>query len=104
MVEEGEASVIMGGGHPFFDDNGDYQTPTGERDFQYVGGPDTFNDLVTGQTAYRFIDSREQFEALASGELELAPDDKVLGTFRTGASSIPPEASASNCSRESMKR
>ena len=85
MVEEGEASVIMGGGHPFFDDNGDYQTPTGERDFQYVGGPGTFNDLVTGQTAYRFIDSREQFEALASGELELAPGDKVLGTFRSGA-------------------
>ena len=85
MVEEGEASVIMGGGHPFFDDNGDYRTPAGERAFQYVGGSETFLDLATGGTAYRFIDSREQFEALASGELELAADDKVLGTFRTGS-------------------
>lgn len=85
MVEEGEASVIMGGGHPFFDDNGEYRTPTSERDFQYVGGSGTFLDLATGQTDYRFIDSREQFEALAAGGMELAPDDKVLGTFRTGA-------------------
>lgn len=85
MVEEGEASVIMGGGHPFFDDNGEYRTPDSEADFRYVGGSETFLDLATGQTAYRFIDSREQFEALASGELELAPDDKVLGTFRTAA-------------------
>lgn len=85
MVEEGEASVIMGGGHPFFDDDGEYRTPEGEDDFQYVGGPETFLDLAAGETAYRFIDSREQFEALASGGMELAPDDKVLGTFRTGA-------------------
>lgn len=85
MVEEGDASVIMGGGHPFFGDNGDYRTPTSENDFQYVGGSETFLDLATGQTAYRFIDSREQFETLAAGELDLAADEKVLGTFRTGS-------------------
>jgi alkaline phosphatase len=85
MVEEGLASVIMGGGHPFFDHDGRYRTPDDEDDFQYVGGPETFVELITGQTAYRFIDSLEEFEALADGLLELGADEKLLGTFRTAA-------------------
>jgi len=84
MVESGKASVIMGGGHPFCDGNGEVITP-GEDGFNYVGGEDTFLDLVNGRTDYRFIDAREDFEALANGTLDVAADEKILGTFRSGS-------------------
>ncbi len=85
MVKSGNASVIMGGGHPFYDANGEARTPEGEEDFQYVGGEENFLDLINGRTEYRFIESREDFEALADGTLEVLDGEKVLGTFRTGS-------------------
>lgn len=82
MVESGQASVIMGGGHPLYDANGEPMAPRAA-DFQYVGGEDTLLDLLGGRTPYRFIDSREDFEALAEGTLDVGADEKLLGTFRS---------------------
>jgi alkaline phosphatase len=84
MVEGGKASVIMGGGHPLYDSDGEARTPKSD-DYRYVGGEETFRDLVGGRTDYRFIDSRKDFEALADGRLKVAADDKVIGTFRSGS-------------------
>jgi alkaline phosphatase len=85
MIESGKASVIMGGGHPFYDENGEFRIPSSEEDYQYVGGAETFAEVLSGNTDYRFIDSKEQFEALANGSLELGEDEKVLGTFRNAS-------------------
>jgi len=85
MIESGKASVIMGGGHPFYDENGEFRIPTSPDDYQYVGGAETFMEVLAGNTDYRFIDSEEQFEALADGSFDLEEGDKILGTFRNSS-------------------
>lgn len=78
IVETGLADVAMGAGHPLFDRDGRYVTPTDEGAFRFIGGPDIFTKLATGQTGYHFLDRKADFEALAEGRLELTKD-KVLG-------------------------
>ncbi|MCX7630127.1 MAG: alkaline phosphatase [Geminicoccaceae bacterium] len=78
MIEEGLCDVIMGAGHPMFDDDGMYRAPAGDKAFQYVGGPDTYFKAVTDRTTYQWIETKAQFERLAKGELELKKP-KVLG-------------------------
>ncbi|WP_239068730.1 alkaline phosphatase, partial [Cellulomonas pakistanensis] len=60
---EGPLDVIMGAGHPGYDDDNQAVTPSyssvSERDFQR---------LRDGQTARTFIEDRAAFEALAAGE------------------------------------
>ncbi|WP_149535646.1 alkaline phosphatase [Siccirubricoccus phaeus] len=85
MIESGKASVIMGAGHPFYDENGEFRIPTSPDDYDYVGGAETFMNLLSGNTDYRFIDSEAQFEALADGSFDLEAGDKILGTFRNGS-------------------
>ncbi|MCI0754521.1 alkaline phosphatase [Teichococcus vastitatis] len=82
MIESGKASVIMGAGHPFYDENGEFRIPTSEDDYRYVGGAETFAEVLSGNSDYSFIDSKAQFEALADGSYELADGEKILGTFR----------------------
>ncbi|MBB5692931.1 alkaline phosphatase [Muricoccus pecuniae] len=84
MIESGKASVIMGGGHPFYDANGEFRIPTSGEDYEYVGGAETFAEVLSGNTDYTFIDSEAQFAALADGSYELAEGEKILGTFRSG--------------------
>lgn len=79
-VDSGLASVIMGAGHPFFDDNGKATQPKDEKDYRYVGGKATWDNLVAGSTPYKLIDSKADFEALAQGKLDLGGKSKVLGT------------------------
>jgi alkaline phosphatase len=81
IVEEGQARVVMGAGHPFYDDNAQPREPAPGH-FRFVGGEETLADLLAGRTAYRFIDSLEEFEALAAGTFDLAPGDRILGTAR----------------------
>lgn len=45
MVNMSAMEVIMGAGHPWYDNNGQ---PKGIPDFKYVGGPVTWNALVAG--------------------------------------------------------
>ncbi|MFC3124031.1 alkaline phosphatase [Pseudoroseomonas globiformis] len=85
MIESGQASVIMGGGHPFYDANGEFRIPTSPDDYNYVGGAETFMEVMSGNTDYSFIDSMAQFEALADGSYTLADGEKILGTFRNGS-------------------
>lgn len=78
IVEAGLCDVMMGAGHPFFDNNGRYRAPTNDRAFQYVGGPETYLRLATDRTAYQWIETKADFEALARGQLALRKE-KVLG-------------------------
>ncbi len=74
LIEEGLCDVVMGAGHPMFDRDGRYAAPTANRAFQYVGGPDAYVKLATGQTDYQLIEDKADFEALAQGALTLGKD------------------------------
>ncbi|MEM8553071.1 MAG: alkaline phosphatase [Pseudomonadota bacterium] len=68
-----ELAVMMGAGHPFYDDSGNPVTPdtSAERDpFRFVGGEDTLTALTSedGLNGFTFIDDASAFEALADGE------------------------------------
>ena len=78
ILDTGLADLVMGAGHPMFDNDGRYQRPADERAFRFVGGPDAYTKLVTGQTDYHFFDKKAEFEALAAGSLDVTRD-KVYG-------------------------
>ncbi|MEM0911617.1 MAG: alkaline phosphatase, partial [Pseudomonadota bacterium] len=62
-----DLNVIMGAGHPQFNDNGN--TVQGELDYKYVGGEATFNAMTSeqGLNGFTFLDSKKDFIALAQG-------------------------------------
>ena len=76
-----DLDVIMGGGHPAYDGSGGNVVPPpgGHR---YVGGPETFAALRSeeGLNGFDFIDTREDFEALADGT---DVPERVVGIART---------------------
>ncbi len=78
MIEEGLCDVIMGAGHPMFDNDGRYRAPSSDKAFRYVGGADTYFRAATGRTSYQWIETRAEFEKLAEGTLAL-DKPKVLG-------------------------
>jgi len=85
MVYDSAADVIMGCGHPCYDRDGVYNDCTNT--FKYVGGEDTWNDLVAGTAGgdadgdgdddpWVLIQTRAEFLALANGPTP----KRVLGT------------------------
>ena len=75
----GGLDVIMGAGHPRFDNNGVLAEP----DYQYVGGEATWQDLTDadGLHGFAFIDTKTQFEKLAAqaGATPASLPSKVVG-------------------------
>ncbi|WP_252109713.1 MULTISPECIES: alkaline phosphatase [unclassified Halomonas] len=84
IIDSGLATVVFGAGHPYFDDAGNAVENPDENAFRYVGGEATWQRLVDGDTDYQLIESRDDFEALADGELTLE-GDKVLGVAQNHA-------------------
>ncbi|MEM1344799.1 MAG: alkaline phosphatase [Pseudomonadota bacterium] len=79
-----DLAVIMGAGHPFYDDSGNQVEPdTGaERDpFRFVGGAETITALTSeeGLNDFSFIDAPADFDALAAGE---NLPERVVGVAR----------------------
>jgi alkaline phosphatase len=85
MVFESAADVVMGAGHPWYDDNGKRKTTPNT--FKYVGGEKTWNALLAGRAGgdadgdgdddpWTLIQTREQFRALMTGPTPR----RVLGT------------------------
>jgi alkaline phosphatase len=78
----GGLDVIMGAGHPRFDNSGTSADP----DYTYVGGEATWRDLTdgNGRNGFTFIDTKEQFEALAAraGTTSGSLPRKVVGIAR----------------------
>lgn len=85
IVDSGLADVVMGTGHPFFDKNGKATEPKDEKAYRYVGGKETWDKLAGGQTAYKLIETKADFQALADGKLDLGGKTKVLGTVQNNA-------------------
>jgi alkaline phosphatase len=80
MLDSGCLDVIMGAGNPDYDANGQPLTSGQNRDYQWVGGQETWLSLKQGQPDWMLIESKTDFEALATGP---APP-KVLGTTWRG--------------------
>ncbi|MEH0018271.1 MAG: alkaline phosphatase [Desulfobacter sp.] len=85
MIYASDLDVIMGAGHPRYDNNGNPGASGPE--YKYVGGEDAYNDLTDADGAiskdgrpWTFIDDKADFRALADGSLL---SDKVLGLARS---------------------
>ena len=85
MVYDSAADVIMGAGHPCYDADGVYNDCTNT--FKYVGGEDTWWDLVAGTAGgdangdgvadpWVLVQGRAEFQALMDGPTP----ERVLGT------------------------
>lgn len=94
MAEEmmgSDLNVIMGAGHPFFDNNAN---PITEADEDYMQAAQ-YERLANGETDFTFIEEDTDFEALANGELAgdkyfgLAQVEDTLQHDRDGDSTTP---------------
>jgi alkaline phosphatase len=64
MLVDGSLDVIMGAGHPWYDDSG---RKRGDPRYTYVGDAATWDDLAAGRLGWTLITTRAQFLALAEG-------------------------------------
>lgn len=79
MLNSGKLDLIMGAGNPGFDNNGKSITPT---EYKYVGGSTEWNALKAGthSSGWKLIQSKTEFEALASGTLSMDGKTRLIGT------------------------
>lgn len=82
-----DLDVIIGAGHPDYDDNASLRT---NKEYKYVGGQETWNKLVGGQlNGWTFTDDSLQVVAYAKGEnlpQRLVVVPKVGSTLQQGRS------------------
>ncbi len=79
MLKADYLQVIMGAGHPCYDNDGRKQTDDpSDKDCQYVGGAEEWQKLISGNHpgGWTLIQTVEEFEQLAEGETPA----KVVGT------------------------
>ncbi|MBN1394922.1 MAG: alkaline phosphatase [Pirellulales bacterium] len=81
MLDAGHLDVIMGAGHPDFDNDGAPLPEKEKRDYNFVGGEETWKSLKEGKMPWKLVESKADFEALTAGPTP----DKVLGTARVAA-------------------
>ena len=83
MIESG-LTVIMGAGHPLYDNSGRAFSPEEDSAYQFVGGRETFAALTSGDglNGFTWIEAKEDFEALAAGR---TTPDRVIGVARANA-------------------
>lgn len=76
-----DLDVIMGAGHPYYDNSGNPLEPEDDNAYRYLGGPDTFAALTSkeGLNGFTFIDAKADFEALAAGQ---DVPERVVGIAR----------------------
>lgn len=98
MIYASGLDLIMGTGHPLYDDNGALRTTPS---YTYVGSSDIWNELALGTAgndangdgifnAWKLIDTKGGFDSLARGELSgriigIAPVYQMLQEKLTGA-------------------
>ncbi|MEH2920830.1 alkaline phosphatase [Samsonia erythrinae] len=85
IIESGLATVVMGSGHPFYDQNGQAIKPKNDKAYRYVGGKEEWDRLIAGKTAYKHIETKADFIALADGKLNMGNKSKLMGTVQNNA-------------------
>ncbi len=79
MIFNGSAEVIIGGGHPLYDQDG---KATNATEYKFVGGKETWDKLVAGEAAnlegkWTLVERKSAFDSLANG---LAPlPERIVG-------------------------
>ncbi len=77
MIFTSGLDVIIGAGHPFYNDDG---TQRNVPDYNYVGGQRTWEQLIANKANnFTLIETKMEFEQLAKGNLNL---DKVIGVMQ----------------------
>jgi alkaline phosphatase len=77
MIFKSGLDVIMGAGHPFFNDDG---TQRNVPDYNYIGGKNTWEQIAANQANhFTMIETKTDFEQLAMGNLH---SDKVIGILQ----------------------
>lgn len=84
IIADRSATVVMGAGHPYFDDNGLARSGD-EADYRYVGGVENWHALSAGEAGWIAVDTLGEFEALASGEHTIEPGARLIGTVPVSA-------------------
>jgi alkaline phosphatase len=86
MLLESPVRVVMGGGHPDFDDDGKPSTEPDEADrYQYVGGKDTWEMLHDpAKSGWKVIQEPAEFKSLAE---KAAGNERILGVMRSYSTS-----------------
>ncbi|MBN1917290.1 MAG: alkaline phosphatase [Verrucomicrobia bacterium] len=115
MVGDSRLDVIMGAGHPWYDENGACVAATGEdgaittaAGYEHVGGVDTWLQLLTGSVggdadgdgiadAWRLVQTRSQFQSLITGPtprrvIGVAQVRETLAQGRAGDANAAPFA------------
>ena len=91
MINSSATDVVMGCGHPWYDNNG--RPKTSPNTFKYVGGQETWDALVAGTAgaavdadhngimddAWKLVQERAEFQALANGHTP----KRVCGTAQS---------------------
>jgi alkaline phosphatase len=69
QMATGHLDVIMGAGHPLFDDDGKPVQPKDDKAYQYVGGRQMWEAIRSpaGHNGFAFIDAKADFARLAAG-------------------------------------
>ena len=87
-----DLDVIMGAGHPFYDDDNKKKD---EAKYKYLS-EEVYNKLSSGESDWNYAETKEQFEALAQGDVAagekyfgLAPVASTLQQGRSGESTVP---------------
>ena len=89
MITDSQLEVIMGCGHPLFDDDGQSQS---EKNYKYVGGEEVWKSLVEGKIAndsdgdgipdpWQLIQDQSEFQRLMEGPTE----KRIIGIPKVGA-------------------
>ncbi len=102
QMATGHLDVIMGAGHPLFDNDGKPVQPKDDKAYQYVGGPKMWEAIRSpaGLNGFAFIDARADFARLAAGgdaPAKLIGVPRVAETLqanRAGGTAGPAEAPA----------
>ncbi|MEM6973934.1 MAG: alkaline phosphatase [Pseudomonadota bacterium] len=79
-----DLTVIMGPGHPLYDNSGNQIAPEDEEAYRFVGGSETLAALTSeeGLNGFTFVDAKADFEALAAGQ---NLPERVVGVARSGS-------------------
>jgi alkaline phosphatase len=78
MLRTDRLDVVIGAGHPDYDDNGRPRTP----DYSFVA-PAEWSALKAGEIRGRFVDAHADIRALADGSM--APPDRLVVVPRAGS-------------------
>lgn len=113
MINGPTLDVIMGGGHPYFE-NGTPVVDHEKAEFKYVGGEETWNKMIQGDyNGFTWLDTKANFERLATGwgidsvqnaDSEKGLPKKVVGIARTCQHPVLPVDGVPNDNDDAVKR